>query len=294
MKLLMREDKSGQVTLYDKIDPQRLEEASHAAARIHALLEDLAFGDSVSDALDELKEACRPVRMHQILQHRKIERKAKAFLSDFYIFLKHWDAKAVRADREAHTNKNYKERFNELEKDVKKIFPEYNFTYSLRNYAIHSDNIVARIHGEIGCDRIIPMANRDLLLSSNRDWYGTDKEFLRSQPEYFDLIPVFEKACKAIQAIHYGMMALLLSEQTVSDCQILIDLMDNIKQLDAAPGSWDIIEFFDDKDQPLDPKYLPTISRGSFSQSWVNWDFYPILKNRAVDILKSKAQQSKV
>lgn len=289
MKLLMLANESGQVTLYDKIDSQRLEDASHAAARIHALLEDLAFGDSVSDALNELKEACQLTRTNLDLQHRKIERKAKAFLSDFYIFLEHWNTKAVRADREAHTDKVHDRRFKELQQDAKHNFPEYSFTYSLRNYAIHCDNIVAQIHGEIGCGHIIPMASRDFLLSSNRDWKGNDKKFLRGQPEYFDLIPIFEKACKAIQTIHYGMMDLLLSEQTISDCQVLMALRDDIKQLDAAPGVWDIIEFFGDKDQPLEPKDLLIISRGSYSRCYINWDVYPLLKKRATAILKSKA-----
>lgn len=239
MKLIMYETDSHQIKLYDTIEVTELESASAAAKRLGQLLEDLAFGDCAKTVLEEFYEACRLISAPYQLLHRRIEQWAKAFLSEFSILLNHWEKKSTHEGAEKHGL------FKKLTHQSYDSCPEYGFVYNLRNYAIHGGTVVSRIHGEIGCQYIQPLANRDRLLSDYRKWKPNEIDFLLQQPEYFDLYPIFQKAYSVIQSLHYNMMDAQLTTQTIADCDLLTALHHRMLSLNSEPGSWDIIEFFD-------------------------------------------------
>lgn len=287
MKLLMYEDNDNHLTLYDNVDSETLESASQAAGRIHVLLEDLAFGNSIKESLDELKEACQAIHENQDVQHRRIERKAKMFLSEFSILLNHWEKKAKRQGGDSAIF------FSELTHKAYDTCEEYGFTYNLRNYAIHGDNVVNRISFGFGNPYVLPMANRDYLLSNYKKWKSVEKAFMGKQSEFFDLLPIFEKSYQVIQKIHLEMMDHQLTQQTILDCKTLITLHEKMIKINAMPGFWDIIEFFDCDGHSVCTEGIPEIQFGQCIRSYANWAVYPIIKGRAELILaKQKANGS--
>ena len=284
MKLIMYETDSHQIKLYDTIEVTELESASAAAKRLGQLLEDLTFGDCAKTVLEEFYEACRLISAPYQLLHRRIEQRAKAFLSEFSILLNHWEKKSTHEGAEKHGL------FKKLTHQSYDSCPEYGFVYNLRNHAVHGGTVVSRIHGEIGCQYIQPLANRDRLLSDYRKWKPNEIDFLLQQPEYFDLYPIFQKAYSVIQSLHYYMMDAQLTTQTIADCDLLTALHHRMLSLNSEPGSWDIIEFFDCHGDPCNLSDIAAAKFKSCSRCHSTWNAYPIIKSRAEMLLHSQTK----
>lgn len=288
MKLLMFEDENDHITLYDNIDSYTLDEVSQAAARIDLLLKDLKLINGVTDAFNELKETCLPSRIPHNVQHEKIEQKARAFLSEFHIFLNYWNKKTK------NQSQNHAALYQKVTSHIYDTTPEYCFIYRLRNYTTHVGKIVSRIHGNIDLQYIQPLANKSYLLQTfDKKWKDSDRAFIEAQPEYFDLLPIFEKGIHSIQTIHDELMNSQITPQTIYDCNALITLHEEVIKLNTCSGNWDIIEFFDQDNSPLLEKEIANHTSLHCWRCCANWNVYPAIKTKAECIIAKRKMELK-
>lgn len=279
MKQLMFEDNTNRITLYNDIDPQILEDASQAASRIESLTSDLALFDCVTDSLSELKDTCCTKRIHPSILHHKIEQRTRSFLSEFRSFINHWETKSK------HQGEEYFSLFREATHHAYDSYEEYGFIYNLRNYAFHIGNVVSRIHGSIELDYIQPLANKPHLLQTFNKWKAPEKTFIQKQDDFFNLLPIFEKGIHALGTIRDTMMNAQITPQTICDCEKLMSLYEILKNLNSSSGSWDIVEFFDQNQHPIQREKLTNFSSVNITRYYANWDLYPILKAKSKQIL---------
>lgn len=284
MKYLMYEDNNDHVQLYDNVSAEILTDAAGASSRMGVLLEDLSFQSSLKEVFNELTDACAPQRISQIIQHRRIERKARMFLSEFAVFTNHWDKRVKRQDGK---NGLYANLLKKVVSEAYDSCEEYMFCCHLRNYALHGGDVVSRIHGYIDMPYVQPLANKDFLLKNYSKWKAIDKTYLSKQADYFDLLPIFEKSLDAVKNIHEHLMDFQLSEATIADCDKLINLHALAISINSNPGFWDIIEFYDkDGNSCLISEISDPV--GSCGRYYINWDVYPLIKLRAQKVIEMR------
>lgn len=290
MKLLMHEVLNDQVKLYACPDSIDIDVAAKSCSRIAQLLEDLSFGDSIGEAFGEVTQSCAKLREPQTMKHRRIERKIRMYLSEFSVFINHWDKKIKNSN-----GKNKEELiilWEDLTHAAYDTCETYMFVSHLRNYAMHGGEVVSQIQGAYNLPYVQPLCHKSFLLGNYQKWKKVDREFLSEQSEYFDLLPILQQSYLKIKEIHETMMDAQLTKQTVLDCENLMALEKTFSGLNDAEGCWDIIEFFDKEETSLSMEQISFDTLSSCERSYANWGVYSILKNRALIILDIKNNQS--
>ena len=93
--------------------------------------------------------------------------------------------------------------------------PEYAFTYQLRNYAQHCENVVHSAGGN-QCDvGVKPTSHSAKLLSEYKGWKDDEKQFI-SQRTAIDLLETFKKTYNALSYVHTPVIQYMLDHDNVS------------------------------------------------------------------------------
>lgn len=93
--------------------------------------------------------------------------------------------------------------------------PEYGFTYQLRNFSQHCENVVHTLSPQPGFDKIRPTSISQKLQSEFDDWKAANRDYM-AQNATIDLLDLFQKTYDALQYIHRPVIQYMLSRDGVS------------------------------------------------------------------------------
>lgn len=93
--------------------------------------------------------------------------------------------------------------------------PEYAFTYQLRNYSQHCENVVHSVGGNQYDVGVKPTSDSAKLLSDFKDWKDPEKQFI-CQRSAIDLLETFKKTYNALSYVHTPVIQYMLDHDNVS------------------------------------------------------------------------------
>lgn len=143
---------------------------------------------------------------------RAAERFCRGFLLEFKIYLDHTQTML------SHTygrNSEILRAFLDGTHQAYDNSPEYGFTYQLRNFSQHCENVVHALSPKPSFEQIRPTSISQKLLAEFDDWKATNREYM-AQNETLDLLDVFKKTYDALKYVHTPVIQHMLSYDGVS------------------------------------------------------------------------------
>lgn len=144
--------------------------------------------------------------------HRAAERLCRGFLLEFKTYLDHMQTML------SHTYGRDSEVLAAFLNGTHQAFDssaEYRFTYQLRNFSQHCENVVHTLKDKQGSGCVKPISISEKLLAEFDDWKAVNREYM-AQHETIDLLDVFKKTYDALGYIHTPVIQYMLSHDGVS------------------------------------------------------------------------------
>ncbi len=158
--------------------------------------------ERVHDTLDKLREALQPSTQSNGRLERELKSDVANFLYAFNEFQDHWKRYIVKRFGKKSDYYSY---YEELINNASASCDEYAITHALRNFQ-HAGDVLGRVSSSLGKPTRI-FANRDWLLSiGNFEKEKENKIRISKQPEYIELLPLFEVAAKQLERIEMRLM----------------------------------------------------------------------------------------
>lgn len=114
-------------------------------------------------------------------------------------------------------------------------YMEYRIFYRLRNYDQHCGNLLSKITREINEDGTISAhitMNRDDLLSNFDDWKQEEKDYLNSQNNTINIMPLFKVFHECILRIHNKMLQIHCTDALFDSCYNIINIANEFEKED--------------------------------------------------------------
>lgn len=243
-----------------------------AAVSMDRLFNNMFRMSSVEEAYAELKVQLVGIKGPNPELERRIIRRVRSYILEYDIFLKHWEryfAKRV---------KDGKRRYKEITHPAFDDNEAYALICTLRNYLVHSDDIV---HGQhIGFDGFGLWADRALIIN-DMDWPNAKRNLLQRQPEKIDILKLIDDSLEPIKDVHDKLIECLLTEEVKEDCDYLNSMFG--RTIPVKSVAWYIWDF---KGHELVPGCTAEGVGANFIQ--LNWQGYRAMKEY-IDNIYSRA-----
>lgn len=198
----------------DNISNKTCEEMLDASDSVHEVLELYNLGKCVSDAWDELiqwsNEADRGGN-HIMRNLHTAERLVRGFLFEFRTCLDHMETEIKRVYGE---DSELWKIFKNGTSNAYDKYPEYAFTYHLRNCLQHCENVV---HGFNGTTGIGITSNVQTLLAEYKKWKQVDMDFMSASGSEIDLLNTFSVTFIAFNTALVPVIQYLLNTNRVGE-----------------------------------------------------------------------------
>lgn len=195
------------------------EQMIEAAGYVELFFEDIFRNESVNEALRDLMEVCKDIYGPDQIKKLRVKRHMRSYILEADIFIKHWERYMCRKG----------EVFKKLFKDVTNTIYDENEAYALlcilRNYLVHSDDIIHGVH--IGMDGFKIWADRDVLLR-DIEWSRAKRELLNKQEKQIDLLKIVLKSLDALNEIHDRLLKSIITEELKRKCEFLVNMSERI------------------------------------------------------------------
>jgi len=178
----------GKLNFVENIEETVCREILDASDSVKETLEFYALGKGFCDAWDQLilwSNTANRDGNYMMRNLHTAEHLVRGFLFEFRTCLDHIETDIKRKYGEDSELWNI---FKTGTGNAYDNFPEYAFTYHLRNCSQHCKNIV---HGFIGNTGIGISSNVSLLLNDYKKWNAVDKQFMESSGPVLDLLAIF-------------------------------------------------------------------------------------------------------
>lgn len=204
---------NGKMTIIKGIDEEDCRKTFEAAVAVKETLEVHFLVKCVADSWSALKKWDRETPRDTYYLMRNLhtsERLVRSFLFEFRTCLDHLETAFKRKSSEDS------QLWDTFERETNQAYdncPEYAFTYHLRNFSQHCENVVHRFGSSDNGLGI--SSSKNALLSGFDGWKETDRIFLSKKGESIELIPVFSKAFDALQEAMEEVMEYLLNHNEI-------------------------------------------------------------------------------
>lgn len=171
-------------------------------------------GQCVCDALDQLlkwNNTANPSGNYLMRNLHTAERLVRGFLFEFRTCLDYMETHIK--DEHGEDSEIWKI-FDKNTSIAYDSYPEYAFSYHLRNYAQHCSNVV---HGFNGISGIGISSNAERLLQEYKKWKPIDKAFLQNAGNEVDLLHTFSNAFQAFNTALKPVLAYLLNNNGIGE-----------------------------------------------------------------------------
>ncbi len=204
----------GKLNFLENISNDTCKEVLELYDDVKETLDYYVLGKCVRDAWDELILWSNETDNNNSFIIRNLhtaERLVRGFLFEFRTCLDHME---TDIKRKYGKDSELWRIFQEGTSSVYDNYPEYAFTYHLRNCSQHCKSVV---HGFVGNTGIGISSNVNQLLTSYEKWKLVDKEFMSAAGENIDLMSVFSKTFSAFNEGLRPVIQYLLDTDRVCD-----------------------------------------------------------------------------
>lgn len=196
----------------ENISDKACEEVLDASNSVNEVLELYNLGKCVSDAWNELIQWSKKADHsgnHIMRNLHTAERLVRGFLFEFRTCLDHMETEIKRVyGKDSELWKI----FEDGTSNAYDTYPEYAFTYHLRNCSQHCKNVV---HGFNCTTEIGISSNVQTLLAEYDKWKRVDKDFMSNSGSEIDLLKTFSETFKAFNSALAPVINYLLNTNNV-------------------------------------------------------------------------------
>ena len=198
--------------------------------------------------------------------NKDINRLVMNYLLSFRVFLDHWE---TYIKRDWKGDKEYFKAFKEATAIEYDNNLGYRITYRLRNYVQHCNMPISRIEHTIvqNQPRVIVLVEREKLINEFDEWKVEELDFLKNQPEEFEILPILESGKDSLNMIHDKLLTYRLTHNFVLNAVEALELK---KRYISNEGELAIVDFLD--------KYGNDFKKGEKPDTTnikLNFDFIP-------------------
>lgn len=192
-----------------------IEKIFQAAGKIEVFFEDIFRNESFNEAAQELFEACDNLHSPDEMRSLRIKRYVRSCILEADIFLKHWER--YMRHREVGDGNVFKQ----ITSEIYDTNEAYAILCILRNYLVHSNDVVHGVH--IGFDGLKIWTDRDIVLR-DIEWSKAKKELLQRQEKKIDLLKVIKDSNDALNIIHDSMLSKIVTDELKEQCEFLVNM----------------------------------------------------------------------
>lgn len=201
----------------------------------------------------------------------ELERKLRAYIIEFRIYLDHWQKYVAHHSR----GKEYKELFAKLTHHAYDSCDEYAIVYMLRNYVVHANDLIhCRLNSEdgnvfqIGC-------SKEMLLQDDT-LKAKEKAIIRRQPAQMIVLDmILKRSRECLHEIHKSMMEFQTDNEVRESCKVIRNAYSFVFMTGFSNREWDIVDDRKDYVWAKSPESDIWYANGtSFHYHRVNWKKY--------------------
>ena len=111
--------------------------------------------------------------------------------------------------------------FKQITSEIYDTNEAYAMLCILRNYLVHSNDVVHGVH--IGFDGLKIWTDRDIVLR-DIEWSKAKKELLQRQEKKIDLLKVIKDSNDALNIIHDSMLSKIVTDELKEQCEFLVNM----------------------------------------------------------------------
>lgn len=242
------------------------EQMIEASGYMEMFLEDIFRNESVNEALRDLLEVCKDIHGPDQIKKLRVKRHVRSYILEADIFIKHWERYMCRKG----------DVFKQLFKDATNTIYDENEAYALlcilRNYLVHSNDVVHGVH--IGVDRFKIWVDRDVLLR-DIEWSRGKRELLNKQEKQIDLLKIALASVDALNEIHDRLLQSIITKELRRKCEFLVNMSNRIVLF--RPMDWYAIRFTGQNQN--DARYISGVG---IDYCKLNWGGYKIVHDMII------------
>lgn len=212
-------------------DSQEAERLFTAASNLELFFENVLRDESLNDAYIELMEICSDIQGPDRKRDAAIIRRVRGYILEVDLFLRHWE-KYMKRRGEA-----YQRQYEAITRDAFDGSEAYAMICILRNYLVHSSDVVHGWH--IGLDRFEIWTDRDALME-DIDWPRVKRNLIGKQDRHIDLLREIEESLPVVNEVQGKLLDCLVDEQLKGDCKYLVDASKRIRMINGK--AWFVME----------------------------------------------------
>lgn len=196
-----------------------------SAQRLEGFFEHEMREQSFHEAFDELMEDWKD----NATSHIRMERRIRSYILEIDIFLKHWEKFLGHIGKSDDYTRITSQKFDSND--------AYALVCTLRNYLVHSGDLIHRKHVDFKDRKIF--AERDFILH-DFSWPCAKKALISRQEKYIDLIQLAENSFPACEEVHHELLKLLVNQQLKDDCNYMLSMQPRTILVNAT--KWVVIK----------------------------------------------------